>query len=385
MKKLLTLVLGAVVIVTVWYWQQQEPPDNWTPSVSSESTVGEFDKTFWKSARPDFEWNFPRDLAAHPNYKIEWWYYTGNLTTTNGRRFGYELTFFRTGIVAEPRTESRWAIRDIYMAHFAVSDLDDKRFYFSERVNRHGIGWAGASVEEYKVWNEDWQAGGDLAQQQIQAKTAECAIDLTLRPLKDLVLQGDNGFSRKGKSQDNASQYYSFTCLETKGSLRVGEETFDVSGLSWMDREFSSSFLEKEQRGWDWFAIQLDDGSDLMLYQMRRNDGGIDEHSHGLFVSPAGETVVLAIRDYELSPTEHWQSPHSGGRYPIAWDVTIPRLGLSLQLRAAFADQELRTPNSTDVTYYEGAILVTGAAAGKPITGRGYQELTGYAHRAAAD
>ena len=357
---------------------------SWGPSVEGQtgggrpSAGGE-----WKDADPAYALAFPRDHAAHPDHRIEWWYYTGNLAAPAGRRFGYQLTFFRVGVDRRPINPSRWAVRDLYMAHFAVTDIERGAHHVAERLNRAGIGWAGASTETLHVWNDGWAATLDEADHGIQRLVAASddealAIDLRLDPSGPPVLHGENGFSQKGAEVGNASHYYSLTRLRTTGRLVVGGETFDVGGLSWMDHEFGTSFLEPAQAGWDWFSIQLEDGTDLMVYVMRRIDGARDPRSSGTIVSPAGVTHLDAD-DFRLTPGRRWTSPESGADYPVAWGIAVPRHGLELDVTAAVDAQELETGQSTGVTYWEGAIDVRGAREGVPVTGAGYLEMTGYA------
>lgn len=330
----------------------------------------------WKKALPPYTFTFPRDHGAHPDYKIEWWYYTGNLATRDGRRFGYQLTFFRVGVESAPVNPSRWAVRDLYTAHFAVTDLEGKRFRHAEKLNRAGIGWAGAEVDRYRVWNEGWEARLDEngSGHLLHAADEGMKIDLRLDPTKPVVVQGEKGVSQKGKTPGNASHYYSLTRLATKGTLQVGEERFEVEGISWMDHEFGTSFLEKGQKGWDWLSIQLEDGSELMLYQFRRDDGATDPHSNGVWVARDGRATRLRADQFRLIPVGFWRSPASGATYPVRWQIELPSLGWRLTVRAAVDSQELQTNESTRVTYWEGAIIVEGDRQG-----RGYLEMTGYA------
>ncbi|NBO63905.1 MAG: carotenoid 1,2-hydratase [Acidobacteria bacterium] len=329
----------------------------------------------WRRALPPFRFDFARDHASHPDYKIEWWYYTGNLRTANGRRFGYQLTFFRVGIDFNPINPSRWAVRDLYTAHFALSDLNGNNFRHAERINRAGVGWAGADQEFYRVWNEDWEARlSGQGQHLLRADGETMKIDLLLDPGKPPVIQGENGVSQKGNAPGNASHYYSLTRMPTRGTIVVDQQPYEVSGESWMDHEFGTSFLEAGQIGWDWLSIQLDDGRDLMLYQFRRQDGTTDPHSNGMIVGRYGETARLTATEFSLTPLEFWESPASGARYPIAWSITIPSQSVSLTARAAINDQELQTSESTRVTYWEGAITLDGSHRGL-----GYLEMTGYA------
>ncbi|MCI0485619.1 MAG: carotenoid 1,2-hydratase [Blastocatellia bacterium] len=335
----------------------------------------------WREAEPSYRYSFPRDHASHPPYRIEWWYYTGNLETLDGRRFGYQLTFFRTGVAFEPANPSRWAVRDLFMAHFAISDIDGKEFHSFERINRAGIGWAGAETERYRVWNEDWEARLDGKDHLLKAFEGDYQLDLRLTPEKAEVIHGEDGVSRKGASAGNASHYYSITRLRTGGRLTVGKEVFDVEGASWMDHEFGTSFLEKGQVGWDWFSIQLDDGRDLMLFELRRADGSIDMHSSGTLIDAQGRATHIPSTEFSLTPARPWRSEASGASYPTLWQIEIPRYGLSLSVSAVFSNQELRTPDSTAVTYWEGSVTAEGTSKGSKVQGRGYLEMTGYAGR----
>jgi predicted secreted hydrolase len=334
----------------------------------------------WKQAAPGRAFAFPADHASHPEYKIEWWYYTGNLTAADGRRFGYQLTFFRIGVDANPKNPSRWAVRDLFMTHLAVTDVDGDAYRFADRVNRAGVGWAGAAVDSYRVWNEDWEASLDASTGRHRLRAAEggLGVDLELESLKPPVLHGARGFSRKGAGEGNASNYYSLTRMRTKGTVTVDGRAVEVEGLSWMDHEFGTTFLEAEQQGWDWFSIQLDDGTDLMLFQLRRKDGSRDANSSGTDVDASGAAVAILPGAFDLASGAVWQSPASGATYPTEWRITVPGRGLDLVVRAAVDDQELRTDRSTGVVYWEGAVAVEGTRAGRPVTGRGYLEMTGY-------
>ncbi len=340
----------------------------------------------WRQAGPGYRLQFPRDHASHPEYRIEWWYYTGNLADSSSRRFGFQLTFFRAGVRTRPENPSRWAVRDLFMAHLALSDLQTGRFHFAERLNRAGPGWAGASTKTYRVWNESWEAGlGGDGRHRLRARDGDFGIDLELEPGRRPLLHGQAGLSQKGAREGNASHYYSLTRMPTRGSIRVDGREFEISGLSWMDHEFGTSFLEPEQIGWDWFALQLDSGEDLMLFQLRRSDGRRDPHSGGTLLDASGQSRALGLSDFTMEPVKTWQSPHSGARYPIQWRLSLPGRKLRLTVTAAQPDQELRTPRSTRVTYWEGAVVVTGTRGADPVTGRGYLEMTGYSGRPMSD
>jgi predicted secreted hydrolase len=340
----------------------------------------------WRQATPGYTFSFPRDHASHPDYQIEWWYYTGNVTAAGGRRFGYQVTFFRVGIDRAPANPSRWALRDLFITHLAVSDPAGQRYRYAERLNRGGPGLAGAEVDRYYVWNEEWTAGierrepraGSRGPHRLRASGDRAGIDLVLEEGKPPVVHGVNGISQKGAEPGNASHYYSLTRMPTGGTIRIDGETIAVTGESWMDHEFGTSFLERDQQGWDWLSIQLADGTELMLYQMRRADGRRDAHSSGSFVDRAGRQTHLGAEAFRLTPTG--PTYRSGGRaaYPIAWKVAVPALQLDLQVTTPLANQELSLLDASGVAYWEGLIDVTGTRAGRPVAGRGYLEMTGY-------
>ena len=347
--------------------------------VASEANRSAPTEEGWTAALSPRKFAFPEDHRAHPDYRIEWWYYTGNLEAENGRRFGYQLTFFRTGLHKDPQNPSRWSVRDLYTAHFAVSDVGAEKHHCFQRNSRRGMGRADAKTDSYEVWNGDWKVWQSGETHRLQAAEADVVIDLTLTPTKPPVLHGEQGLSQKGATAGNASHYYSLTRLSTTGQIRVGGRAFTVRGQSWMDHEFSTSFLEPGQLGWDWLAIQLDDGEDLMLYRMRRQDGSTDPFSSGSLVSPAGDLRHLSVNDFAMTPLESWDSPQTGAKYPLHWNVQLPSLGYELKIQPAFANQEMTTDDTTGISYWEGAIEVTGRRGAGQVSGRGYMELTGYA------
>ncbi len=335
----------------------------------------------WKNAAPGYALALPRDHVSHPAYKIEWWYYTGNVETDRGRRFGYQVTFFRVGVDAQPTNPSSFAVRDLFIAHIAVTDAAASRYLSAERINRAGVGWAGASLTDFHVWNQDWEVRLDYGRHRLQARDPRFAIDLILYEDRPPVLHGDRGYSQKGTSPGNASEYYSLTRMPTEGSIAVDGERFDVRGSSWMDHEFGTSFLEKSQRGWDWLSLQLEDGSDVMLYQFRRQDGSIDPHSSGTIVAKNGTYRPLKSGEFALVPGRQWTSPTTRASYPMEWRVSLPAEGLELDVRPVLDAQEMSGAR-TGVSYWEGAVDIKGTRNGKPIEGRGYLEMTGYSGRA---
>ena len=325
--------------------------------------------------------SFPHDHGPHQEFATEWWYYTGNLADAGGRRFGFQLTFFRIGLTPKPaQRASAWGAANIYMAHFALSDIAGQRFFAFDRFSRDAAGLAGAQGDPFRVWLEGWRAEGPpgaALPMRLQAAQGDAAIDLTLGGGKPPVLQGDRGLSQKSAEPGNASYYYSLTRMPTSGSVRVAGETFAVTGLSWMDREWSTSLLAENVAGWDWFALQLDDGRDLMYFQLRQRGGGADAYSSGALIDAAGASAALRRDDTQLEVLGSWQSPRTGARYPAGWRLRVPSQSLDLTITPALAEQELVLAT----IYWEGAVTISGTAGGQPIAGRGYVELTGYIER----
>ncbi len=337
-------------------------------------------------ATEGYRYAFPRDHGAHEAFRTEWWYYTGQLKARNGRAFGYQLTFFRRGMTqAQVKTRpSQWAVTQLYLAHFAVSDLSQGRFHYAEKISRTGLGKAGSDHDRLHVWVDQWSAeslASAPGTQTLRAADGDFALQLTVSQEKPLVIHGSNGISYKGSTVGQASHYYSFSRLATTGQLTIGNESFDMTGTSWMDHEFGSADLDKDLVGWDWFSLQLDDQRDLMLYRLRRANGSTDRVSSGTLIDREGRGQHLSIKDFTLEPISYWTSPTSKARYPQQWRLTIPSQQLSLELTPLMAEQELSTKHSTQVTYWEGAIEATGSSQGKPTRGQGYMELTGYAER----
>jgi predicted secreted hydrolase len=336
----------------------------------------------YQLALPGRNLTFPADHYSHPDFKTEWWYYTGHLETESGKRYGYQVTFFRFGLRDRQKTEpSEHPIifTDLYMAHFALSDIAAKKFLFRERINRGYGDKAGASTDRYYVWNEDWKVEEDKKDHVIRVNDRGTALKLRLTSIKPPVLHGQNGLSQKAEGEGRASYYYSLTRMRTDGELSIDGKTENVRGLTWMDHEFGSNQLAENQVGWDWFSIQLDNQTELMLYLMRRKDGSVDPYSSGTLVSADGTTKHLSLKDYRVEVLERWKSVKSGASYPMKWKVTVPSEQIELEISPAFQDQELITNRSTRVTYWEGAVQVAGSVRNVSIKGAGYVELTGYA------
>jgi len=333
----------------------------------------------WSRATAPRDWQFPRDHGAHPDYKTEWWYFTGNLATQDGRRFGYQLTFFRQGLrLSELKSTSRWTLTDLYFAHFTITDVKNDKFHFTEKLNRGSLGQVETSTTGMFLRMENWRIqtiGPD--RYQLLAENDEFGLSLEVAAVKSLVLQGNKGLSQKGAEPGNASHYYSYTRMKSSGTIRIGKESFPVNGLSWFDHEFSTSSLSADQAGWDWFSIQLENGEELMLYQIRRQDGSKDPLSKGTWVlEKAG--IPLQANDFTIEATDQWKSPLKG-KYPASWKITIPKLEAVLEVRPQVKDQELRLSALSEFSYWEGTCKVEGIVKGQKVTGYGYTELTGYA------
>ena len=381
----LRLIVDSRQRMTDWGWIRMCITILLTTSVSVTLAAGPPTAPF-QPAIAGYHYTFPGDHGSHPTYRTEWWYYTGHLRAKNGRSFGFELTFFRRGVPPEDITTlpSKWSVKDLYLAHFAVTDINGKRFHFSEKFSREGLGKAGADESRLRVWIDNWRAEAatdPTGVHTLVARDETHALSLTLQPAKPLVTHGAAGISRKGKEVGQASHYYSFTRLVTSGMLTIDGESFDVTGLSWMDHEFGSGDLGADQVGWDWFSIQLEDNTELMLYQMRLKDGSSDLASSGTVVSPDGRARHLEVTDFQIESTGTWTSAESKATYPSRWRLKFPSFDLVLDVVPLLADQELRTSHSTKVSYWEGAVAVTGTKQGKPIKGQGYVELTGYVER----
>lgn len=326
---------------------------------------------------------FPEDHGPHPDYQTEWWYYTGNLDSPEGRHFGYQLTFFRRALLPpveyEPRP-SAWAGRQAYMAHFALTDVAGERFRAFERLSRGAVELAGAQAAPFQVWLEDWavsEVSPDVYQLRASAQDNEgvrVALDLTLTDRKGPILQGDQGFSPKGPELGQASYYYSLTRLEAAGQVQIGPNTYPVEGSSWMDHEYSTSALAQDQVGWDWFSMQLDNDYELMVFQIRKADGSVDPFSSGTLVAPDGSATHLSQTDFSIQVEDTWESPRTGAVYPSAWTVRIPKADLTLNITPFLKDQEL----NVSYAYWEGAVQIQGQQAGQTVRGAGYVELTGY-------
>ena len=333
------------------------------------------------------EWDLPADHRAHPEHALEWWYLTGDLRTAEGRRFGYQATFFRTGL-APPRLQQRespFAATQLVLWHGSVTDVDAGEFTADSELSRLAAGWAEASDESLAlrlgphslaaVAPERWELRGGVQGWQL-------VLDYELdRPP---VLNGKTpGWSRKGEDPGNSSYYVSRVQLPTSGTLVAPDGSrFAVTGRSWFDQEFGSGQLDEGQVGWDWFSANLSDGTALMVYALREKDGGSSPTSSGTFVRADGSFRHLERSQFTIEVEDRWTSPGTGGTYPIAWTIRVPAEQLVLKVRPVLKDQERGAGSQAEaegVTYWEGLVDYRGTRAGRPVTGAGYVELVGYA------
>ena len=378
MKKswILFLFVAAIFLFIFWQW------DQFRSTAVSPTTVlplqSEADLSGFSQATEPNNVIFPRDFGPHEDYQTEWWYYTGNLTADTGEEFGYQLTFFRRALTPEEiaNDDSSWRSNQIYFAHFTVTDVDGQAFYPHERFSRAGAGLAGAQAVPYAVWLENWSAREiEPGVVRLFAEAEDVTLDLKLTQSLEPILHGEGGLSQKGATEGTASYYYSLVQQPTNGTVRVGENSYNVSGKSWKDHEYSTQALSPNVIGWDWFSLQLDNGQSLMFFQIRNEDGSIEPFSSGSFIDVDGTVTPLTIDDWQLEVTDTWESPANGAEYPAGWNIRIPSLEIELEGRPLLANQELNVVT----TYWEGATEFNGTVAGQPVTAKGYIELTGYA------
>jgi predicted secreted hydrolase len=329
--------------------------------------------------RPGRAFRFPRDHGSHPEFKTEWWYYSGHLESAAGEHFGYQLTFFRTALRRpDPRARSAWSLHTVYFAHLALSDQARGRFLFREKASRGTLGLAGAGTGALEVWIDSWRAETAGDRHLLKAQDDGLALDLELTPSKPPALHGEGGYSRKSDRSGAASFYYSLPRLATSGRLTLEGREHAVTGQSWMDHEFFTSALAPGLTGWDWFALQLDDGQEVMLYLLRHRDGSVDPASSGSLIDLQGQVRHLNLADFRVKASGFWKSAASGASYPGGWEIAIPGAGYRLTLTPVLSDQEIRAA-APPVTYWEGEVNVKGWKAGEAVAGKGFVELTGYA------
>lgn len=364
-------------------WRGPVPPE--TSSGASDTAIALLAApaadAFARAHTPT-DFSFPRDHGAHPDFRTEWWYFTGHLQDAQRREYGFQLTLFRfeldAGVAADhDPAASAWRTPRVMLGHFALSDLAGGRFHAFERLSRAVPGIAGALTAPPRIWVDDWEIGFDKNTWQLQAAQDDIALTLALDADAAIVRQGEQGLSRKSASAGNASYYYSMPHLAGHGQLKLNGQVLEVHAHAWLDREWSTSALDKNQQGWDWFALQLDDGASLMFYRLRLAGGRTDPLSAGTFVDADGRITRLAAGDVMLTATAHWLSPATGIRYPAAWRLEIGPANKVLEIKPRLAQQEW----TRGFRYWEGAVSVSSGGA---VVGRGYVELTGYQTQSAS-
>jgi predicted secreted hydrolase len=350
--------------------------------LSVKTFLGSDDAAGFSQALNPVKIEFPRDHSAHPGFRNEWWYVTGNVEDPTGRRFGFQFTLFRNALTPEPPAHpSRWATNQAWLAHAAITDAAAGKFYSDERFARGAVGLAGVDQEPFRAWLEDWQMAASPADGcaacfavRLTAASDEFSLDLNLRSSRPAVRHGDSGLSPKGETPGNASYYYSFTRMKAKGNLTVDDKSYPVRGESWFDHEWSTSSLRKDQVGWDWFSVQLSDDSELMLYQLRHEQDSGQNYLSGTYIDAGEYPITLGRSDFTIRTTQTWSSPESESTYPAAWELAVPEQGVKITLTPVIPNQE----QNASFRYWEGAVDASGVRRGHELTGRGYVELTGY-------
>ncbi len=369
MKKDALILLLIVAVLVGWLARQTISPEPETSQISLADVLGEAPEHFRQVTEP-VPLEFPADHGSHPEYRSEWWYFVGNLDTADGDRLGFQYTLFRFGLDESAPRQSDWTTDELWMAHLALSDGREQRFFQTERFARGALGLAGADPERW--WLRDWQVEAIPDGWALDMDAGEFALDLDLRKTRPIVFQGDQGYSRKGPEPGNASRYYSATRLAAEGRVRVDNEWRDVTGQAWLDREWGSNQLSDTLAGWDWFALQFDDGRDVMVYRLRDHDGEASRWSAGVLVESDGSHRILDFDDFSAEISRWWTDP-KGVRWPLEWDLEIFPAELSIRVKPAFDAQRWYQ----SVPYWEGMVDITDRDSGQPL-GRGYLELSGY-------
>ncbi len=337
------------------------------------------DSEYWRFADAEYRMAFPRDHANHPDYRLESWTFAANLQSKEGRAFACQVRFVRAGLNFKPDNASRWAVRDLYFTQWTITDENDRRFLHGDRINRAGIGWAGAENERMRVWNEDWEAA-ETPQGGFRLRAAEktSTIELNFDRGKPAILHGENGLVQKGEFSINATRFYSLSRMRAQGAVVIDGQRFDVEGMGWFDHEFGASTEEKDQQGWDRFAVQFDDGTELLVFRIRNQSGLTTEQSFGTWISPDGVAQKINADQFQLDSLSQWKSKDSSATYPAEWRLQIPGRSLDLTLRPTVAAQEIPGTDAVGGAFWLGSIRAEGRIGGRPVQGRGRMELTGY-------
>ncbi len=384
-RKSLVLVGGfATALVLIWLINNDlnHLPDRVVESLALDGLFrGELAGHQFTQATEVRKIEFPEDHGPHFEFQTEWWYFTGNLTSTDNQQFGFQFTIFRRAMSAsQVEVDSDWSGNQIYLSHIAITDIGRNEFLIDEVYSRDALELAGATAQPFAIWVENWTVKAASGRCEgcldlhIKADSDSFSMDLQLNSKKPAVLQGDRGLSHKGSLPGNASYYYSLTHLETSGSITVYGQSSDVVGLSWMDHEWFTSLFEEEVDGWDWFALQLDDRRELTLFQVRQGNNSDEFFKYGVLIDAQGNSQKLAPEKILLKQVRFWQSAESEARYPVGWGIEIPELGMELIIEAAVDHQE----RIDSFRYWEGAVIINGSDGANPVSGKGYLEMTGY-------
>ena len=379
-KTSLAYTAGIILIPLIFACSETVPNREKPPAINPVSFLSQVseDVSGYTEAASGYKFEFPKDHGAHNAYRNEWWYVTGTLYDENENRYGFQLTIFRSSINQQlNELQTNWSVRNVYMGHFAITDGQKEQFHQHEIFSRDSLNLAGSSSTGLDVWIGNWFIKGEATAENpilVRGEAGGFSLDLKLISSKPIVLQGDEGFSMKSSDGGAASHYYSMTRLHAEGNLRIDGRDNAVEGTAWMDREWSSNSLGRDHAGWDWFALHLSDGSDLMYYRMRLTNGEEDTTSGGIFVSELGEVVKLKQQEFLLQVVDYWSSPQDGPRYPAGWILQVPSLDIDLTIAPLLPDQELQGV----FRYWEGAVSCSESLSVNGSDCTGYVELTGY-------
>ena len=368
--------LGCALILVRTLAPESAQPVGRQPTIAALLSLDPGNANFSRAVAPR-RFEFPRDHGPHEDFQTEWWYFSGHLSDHEDNPFGFQLTLFRFRNGAHlAASDSAWRTPTVLLGHFAITDAAGAEFHHHERMSRAVPGIAGLSSAPFTVWIDDWSIAHerDSGRWRLRARHGRNALALKLVPTRDVVLHGDGGLSQKGAGAGSASYYYSIPRLAASGTLTVAGRRVAVTGTAWLDREWSTSSLEAEQVGWDWFAFQLSDGSDIMFYRLRTRQGHTDPRSAGMLLTAAGDYLPLTAEQVDIEPLRFWHSPRTGARYPSRWRVALPEQAIALTVTPLVEAQEW----THRFRYWEGAVEVDGAVGQQPLTGLGFVELTGY-------
>lgn len=381
MFRIIIIALSLILLSIIIIYLNNESNYNEKKSsfIEIKSVLSDIKDTIFKKAIDKRIFKFPDDFQPKTDFRNEWWYFTGNLETKDGRQFGYQFTIFRNSLSTKKTSQFSWESNEIYMSHFAVTDVEKNKFYSFERISRSLNPLAGfdSTEKKFNVENSYFTFNhnpiNNFTKFEINAMADNIKLDLKLETQKPIVLQGDEGLSKKSATIGNASYYFSITKLKTSGKIKINGQELFVSGSSWFDREWSTSSLDSHQIGWDWFSLQLDNNYEIMFYALRKNDGSFDEFSGGTIVDPMGNKQRMTFEQIQLQVIDFWNSPQ-GNKYPSAWIMNIPEQNLKLEISPIIKNQEHRL----SFRYWEGAVSLKGDFKGRKVSGKGYVELTGY-------